>query len=63
MAAGTDCAQHALHIGGAIFRLGQEMKRRAIMPEIVGLRRLPGRNIVDNPFSPQRRTHRAALSP
>ncbi len=41
---------HSLRIRDAIFRLGQEMKGRAIVPNVVGLGRLPFRHVRDHPL-------------
>jgi len=48
--AGPYGTQDALPVTGAIVRIGQEMKGRAVMPYVVGLRRFPGRDIRGDPL-------------
>ena len=50
MPSGTHSSQHPLGIGGAILRINQEMKRRAIVPHLVELRWLPGRHVGGDPL-------------
>ncbi len=49
VSAGAHGAQDALDIGGAISRLSQEMKSRAIVPYVVGLGRFPSRHVGGDP--------------
>src|SRR5580692_7844475 len=49
MASALDRLFQALDISGLIGRIGQEMKRGTVVPQIVGLGRLPGGDIGSHP--------------
>ena len=51
--AGLECRAQALGIGGSLLLRGQEMKGRAIMPDVILAFSPPLRHIVDDPLDPQ----------
>ena len=43
--------REARDIGGTVFLLSEKVERRAIVPDVVGLHRLPGRRVRNDPVN------------
>src|SRR6185503_10020677 len=50
VSAGFQTARKALDIGGTVFLVGEKVKRRPVVPDVVSLHRLPGRGIRHQPM-------------
>lgn len=50
MSTRNDTSGEALDVSVPVVRLHKEVEHRAVMPDVIGLRRLPSGDISDDPF-------------